>query len=371
MRIDWVDELKGFLLIIICMGHMHINNNIISTGLSMSTAYSVSTFFFISGLLTKSNSLSNIGGYIYHKSKTLLLPYFTLSLIFTFLDPRLYDISLLKFDPIVSLVYFPNIIITNVFSSSTDYLKNEFCWIFLAGRSTPSTMPMWFVLTLFFASSLFCLVFNIAKNKRICIAVFASFALIAGWFLSNKNILLLLNFSSVITALFFYSLGYLSKPMIAIIENMNSIWLVLCSTTLMLLYFIGININGGVHLISNSLGVSLSGYLMSTCCGIALLINVFVLLSRIKIKIIKGLKGILRNIARNGIVVLAVHYWLLRICFEFIDRDYIVEGVHFVSIKSILFVIVGTILLIPIFRNKLYWLIGTKKLTIKESLNIT
>ena len=346
---------------------MHINNNIISTGLSMSTAYSVSTFFFISGFLTKSNSLSNIGGYIYHKSKTLLLPYFTLSLIFTFLDPRLYDISLIKFDPIVNLVYFPNIILTNVFSNSTEYLKNEFCWIFLAGRSTPSTMPMWFVLTLFLASSLFCLVFNIAKNKRIYIAVFASIALLAGWFLSNKNILLLLNFSSVITALFFYSLGYLSKPMIATIENMNSIWLVLCSTTLMLLYFIGININGGVHLISNSLGVSLSGYLMSTCCGIALLINVFVLLSRIKIKIIKGL---LKNIARNGIVVLAVHYWLLRICFEYIDRDYIVGEVHYISIYSIGFVVLGTILMIPIFRNKLYWLIGTRKMSVKESLSI-
>ena len=349
------------------MEHMHINNELVSTGLSISTAYSVSTFFFISGFLFNDTAVYNAKEYISHKLRSLLLPYFTLSILFTFLDPRLYDISLLKYDPIVSLHYFPGIVLSNVFCGTIDYFMNAFGWIFLAGRSTPCTMPMWFVLSLFFASSIFSWFFLTFNRSKTIIALSSCIALMGGWLLSIYDVLLVFNLSSVLTAYFFYSLGFLAKPIVSIIQGIKTINLIVCLFVLSLLYLIGININGAVNLISNSLGPDFGGYLMSTGSGIALLICAFVLFSRIKFKLFGG---ILRNIARNGIIVLAVHYWLLRICFEFIDRDYIVGGVHYISFYSIGFVVMGTILTIPIFRNKLYWLIGTRKVSVKESLSV-
>lgn len=51
-RINWIDELKGFILILVCLGHTNINIPFLGGNLIvMLSAIRMPTFFFLSGLL--------------------------------------------------------------------------------------------------------------------------------------------------------------------------------------------------------------------------------------------------------------------------------------------------------------------------------
>lgn len=46
-RIYWIDELKGFVLILVCLGHTNINISLMGGDLiSICQAFRMSTFFF-------------------------------------------------------------------------------------------------------------------------------------------------------------------------------------------------------------------------------------------------------------------------------------------------------------------------------------
>ena len=131
------------------------------------------------------------------------------------------------------------------------------------------------------------------------------------------------------------------------------------------MYFI--NQNGGISLWSNALGPSLLFFILSTLTGIFLIINIFILFGKSTNKISIVVKGILRNIARNALIILAVHYWAIRCCNIFLNEYKNTAGYPL----FVLFIVIFTcILAIPLFRNKLYWLIGKKKISVKESLSI-
>ena len=78
-------------------------------------------------------------------------------------------------------------------------------------------------------------------------------------------------------------------------------------------------------------------------------------------------KGILRNISRNALIILAVHWYIFlvfRIVFKAqIDRP----GIAYLSA---LIVIAGIVGAIPLFRCKLYRLLGKEKICVRESLSI-
>ncbi len=131
------------------------------------------------------------------------------------------------------------------------------------------------------------------------------------------------------------------------------------------MYFI--NQNGGISLWSNALGPNLLFFILSTLTGIFLIINIFILFDKSTNKLSIVVKGILRNIARNALIILAVHYWTIRCCNIFLHTY---KNTVWYSFLVLVIVILNCILAIPLFRNKLYWLIGKKKISIKESLSI-
>lgn len=359
-RIDWIDELKGFILILVCLGHTNINIPFLGGNLiEILSAIRMPSFFFLSGILFSTRRYPNINSYIIHKTKVLLIPYILLSLLFSFLDPRLYNISLME-----KQSYLNPFLSSSDIHSSLEFLITEFNSIFYYGVPI-TTGPLWFVLTLFFVSILFFSIYIFFQGNTKYITIYAPFCLITGWILNLYNIILPYCFSTVFTASFFFSLGYLTKKIVKYMNEMNSIKLGLIIIPLCSVYFYGINANGAISLIANELGNNFLGYILSTICGVFLIISIFIFLNRIVSKSI--LQGILKNIARNALIILAVHYWTIQCCRIFFYP--IPKENYFPWLVTLIMVIV-TILAIPLFRTKLYKLIGKEKITFKESLSI-
>lgn len=359
-RIDWIDELKEFILILVCLGHTNINIPFLGGNLiEILSAIRMPSFFFLSGILFSTRRYSNINSYIIHKTKVLLIPYILLSLLFSFLDPRLYDVSLIE-----KQSYLNPFLSSSDIHSSLEFLIMEFVSIFYYGVPI-TTGPLWFVLTLFFVSILFFSVHHIFQGNTKFIAIYAIFCLITGWILNLYNIILPYCFSTVFTASFFFSLGYLTKKTVKYMNDMSSIKLGLIIIPLCAVYFYGINANGAISLIANELGNNFFGYILSTICGVFLIISIFILLNRFVNKSI--LQGILRNIARNALAILAVHYWTILCCRIFF---YPVSKENYFPWLGTLIMVIVTIIAIPLFRTKLYKLIGKEKITFKESLSI-
>ena len=359
-RIDWIDELKGFILTIVCLAHTNINIPFLGGNLIViMSAIRMPAFFFLSGILFSTRRYPNISSYMTHKTKVLLIPYILLSLLFSFLDPRLYDISLME-----KQSYLNPFLSSSDIHSSLEFLITEFNSIFYYGVPI-TTGPLWFVLTLFFVSILFFSIHHIFQGNAKYITIYAAFCLITGWILNLYNIILPYCFSTVLTASFFFSLGYLTKKIIKYMNEMNIIKLGSVIILLSPIYLYAININGLIDLHSNELGNSLVGYILSTISGIFLIVNIFILLNKLVNESI--LQGILKNIARNALIILAVHYWVIKCCKIFL---YSISKENYFPWLVTLIMTIATIFAIPLFRTKLYKLIGKEKITFKESLSV-
>ena len=119
---------------------------------------------------------------------------------------------------------------------------------------------------------------------------------------------------------------------------------------------------------NNDLGKSLPQFVASSITGIVGLIAAFLLASKLPdIAPISITKGILRNISRNALVILAVHWWIVLILRLFFRQQINQPGIAYIAIPI---VALGTIAAIPLFRCRLYKFLGKERITVKESLCI-
>jgi nucleoside recognition membrane protein YjiH len=119
---------------------------------------------------------------------------------------------------------------------------------------------------------------------------------------------------------------------------------------------------------NNDLGKSLVGFIASSFFGIAGLVAAFILTDKLPNKApIRIIKGILRNISRNALVILAVHWYILLVMRLLFRSTFNKPGIAYLSIAI---VTAGVIAAIPLFRCKLYKLLGKQPASVRESLNI-
>lgn len=124
-------------------------------------------------------------------------------------------------------------------------------------------------------------------------------------------------------------------------------------------------INKAISLTFNNLEHNFGGYILSTISGIFLITSIFIFIDKFINNSI--IQGILRNIARNALIILSVHYWVVICCRIFLYS--IAKETYFPWLVTLIMIIVTT-LAIPLFRTKLYMLISKKKITVKESFSI-
>ncbi len=395
-RIGWIDEFKGFVLLLVCLFHIEQGFSNVSMGMLHLSALRMSAFFFISGILFSTRRFSDFKSYFIHKTRVLLIPYILLSLLFLALDPVLYHFEWFPRAPRMTIMN-----IKPEIAGVWDYLYWNLAKIFIAGKSSIGSGPLWFVFTLYSVSLMFYGVQKIAKflfkqrekeipaqgredtlKAKIAIAGAAITSLIAGWLLYKNHIRLPLGIERDLTVLFFFTCGWICREPIKNLSgflhnNNQGTALRRCSGVLLtagivlisfVLYaFIEIP-DPNFSIMNNDLGKSLGIFLASSFFGIAGLVATFILADKLpNIAPIRIAKGILRNISRNALVILAVHWWILLVLRIVFKSELDKPGTAYLSA---IIVTVGVTIAIPIFRCKLYKLLGKEKVSVRESLRI-
>jgi hypothetical protein len=119
---------------------------------------------------------------------------------------------------------------------------------------------------------------------------------------------------------------------------------------------------------NNNLGKSLPVFLTSSFFGITGLVATFIFADKLpNIAPFRIIKGILRNISRNALVILAVHWYTLLVMRLLFRDTFNKPGIAYLAIPVVAIVVIGAI---PLFRCKLYRLLGKQKISVRESLNI-
>ena len=371
-RIGWIDEFKGFVLLLVCLYHVEQSFSYANMGMLHLSALRMSAFFFISGMLFSTRRFPNFKSYFIHKSKVLLLPYILLSLLFLALDPVVYNFDLFPKAPRMTVMN-----IRPEIASVWDYIYWNLAKIFVAGKSSIGSGPMWFVFTLYSVSLMFYGVQKFAsrlKAPRAATIIIAIASLAGGWLLYRHHIRLPLGIERDLTVLFFFACGWLSKEPIRNTlcgKGKKGIpWslVVASSITAFILYAAFEIPDPNFSIMNNDLGKSLPIFVASSFFGIAGLVTAFVAADKIpNIGPIRILKGILRNISRNALVILAVHWYILLVMRLLFRATFNKPGVAYISIAI---VAAGVIAAIPLFRCKLYKLLGKQPASVRESLNI-
>ena len=394
-RIGWIDEFKGFVLLLVCLYHVEQSFSYAQMGTLHLSALRMSAFFFISGMLFSTRRFPDFKSYLVHKTRVLLIPYILLSLLFLALDPVIYNFDLFPKAPRMTVMN-----IRPEIAGVWDYIYWNLAKIFVVGKSSIGSGPLWFVFTLYSVSLMFYGVQWVAihffsqtrkemphqvrhDNKKaektesvskLFIAVFAIASLAGGWILYKNHIRLPLGIERDLTVLFFFACGWLSKDPIRnrlCVKGKKGIpWslAVATSITAFILYATFEVPDPNFSIMNNILGKSLPIFIASSFFGIAGLVTAFVAADKIpNIGPIRTVKGILRNISRNALVILAVHWYILLVMRLLFRDAFNKPGIAYLSIAI---VAAGVIAAIPLFRCKLYKLLGKQPASVRESLNI-
>lgn len=338
-RIYWIDNLKGFILLMVCFFHF----GILCPFSIITGREGLLTFFFLSGYLFCDNKYATVKTYIKSKFQSLLLPYFTLSFLLAFFPFSLKTDFIFASEWIhtlnlpINIELYINTYIINTIDIIQGYSFQD------------GTTPLWFVYTLFQVSIIYYIINKIPYQHIKFTLIIGS--LFIGWYCNIYSIVLPFHLNTMFISLFFYGLGHNSHM---IIEKGNKIYYMI----FFLVIFIFSYINGGFYdLRINELGPSLFIFLLYTTSGIAFFIILFKYISKNDNIVF----GIFRNISRNALIILSMHFFFAALFDSLFQANYYFK---------LLFILICTIISIPIFRCYLYKLIGKEKISIKESLSI-
>ncbi|MBR2058174.1 acyltransferase [Fibrobacter sp.] len=390
-RIGWIDEFKGFVLLLVCLYHVEQSFPQAQMGMLHLSALRMSAFFFISGMLFSTRRFPDFKSYLVHKTRVLLVPYILLSLLFLAIDPVLYNFDLFPKAPRMTVMN-----IKPEIATVWDYIYWNLAKIFVAGKSSIGSGPLWFVFTLYSVSLLFygvqCAARKISeilsplRGSRMTAGVTALAAiasLAGGWFLYVNHIRLPLGIERDLTVLFFFANGWLCKgalkdPRLGSatlttgrgddVRGKNILAIVAATIVAFAAYAYLEIPDPNFSIMNNDLGKSLPVFLASSFFGIAGLVATFMFADKLpNIAPFRIIKGILRNISRNALVILAVHWYTLLVMRLLFRDTFNKPGIAYLVIPVVAAVV---IVAIPLFRCKLYRLLGKQKISVRESLNI-
>lgn len=194
-RIIWIDNAKGLILFFVLIIHAQFPWHV----LSFVCSWIMPCLFLISGFLFRIKN-DSIRETIIHRTKTLLIPYFALSILFVFLNPNNYNGDVLA------------------------HFKSN-AWDILMGTSGFMTISLWFVYVLF---ELYCVTTILHKLLHqqnsilrygvlffvgaICIVLDALF----------KDITLPFKLSYFFMSMFMYLLGYMAQDQIKYMSRISN-----------------------------------------------------------------------------------------------------------------------------------------------------
>ena len=270
----------------------------------------------------------------------MLLPYISLSIVFLLLDWNIY--------------------------SDFDYLLFGLKRIFISGVSAYKSQPLWFVFTLYVVCLLYYPFHQFGNRYPWFFPFLAGIFILTSYIISRNNICLPFNLGTAISAMPFFICGVASKKIVFIITTYpfykKSFFMSIFFIGYIIIYFTN---NIGGRLFDNQIEnyfvfyfLSLLGIIWFSC-----LCSEFV---KLKCKVI----GILENIARNALIILGTHGYIL-IIETFVFNNMVKEINNYIIFVSAFITLIISEILCIVYANKyFYFFLGKKQLSIKESLSI-
>lgn len=357
-RIEWIDEMKGVILLFICIGHISdviFTPPIVKRFLEILTVIGVPTFFFLSGLLYKSK---DVGFQIYVKRKTesLIIPYFLLSFLFTLFDPYTYNPQyLMDYLHYPKFMFLQSLGLNEFQQTSLEFFIGDICCTVI-GISSRATLPLWFVYVLYFVAISYHGLTRKLKSENgmliISVICFVFAIVTSSWWGGGY-----LKIVPCLMAFLFYGVGawvakYLYFFQRLSLLNIFMIGMACCSC--FLTFFIDeVSFVNGMFPYDKPLL-----YLLYSFSGILSILLFVVFLNRISFWGHRLLKGILRIIARNSLVILAMHYWAIVVFAVYFKELIAICWQIYLALSFVVLICIGSIAL---FRTKLYMFIGGDK----------
>ncbi len=338
-RSEWIDILKGFLLLCIVFSHFGSLPVPMATLIKPTGDIWVPTFFFLSGMLFNEKRYSFYVDFVQSKFKSLLLPYLFLFLIFVLLDWNLY----LK-------------------SEST--LRVAVIAI-LNADGPPKAAPLWFVIALFEINMIY---FFIARQfKGVVFRVIVVFACsIAGYIMYLKGMHPILGIDVLLSSITFFGLGHLLNGYIfKSVDNCNQQQLVkwvLLAIFLAITAGVSTSYNPDAVLGSNKIHNFFLFYLTSLCGTFSAIIFCVILWSSFSSnRSFSKIFIFFRYIALQGLTVLASHVYIIIVVNQVLD----ILEIHNLLIVTLTKIFAITILtyyfIVPFVHTKLKFIFGKDK----------
>lgn len=187
-RILWVDELKGFAIILVMCVHA-IFPNIVKIEMC---SFALPMFFFLSGYVFSIRKYDSFKSFLQSKIRSLIIPLMSFS-IFIFV-----------FDFIVRYLILGTMNLKNVLF--------EIPGFFIQIRGTFLGGSLWFLPCLFVTEIIFYFIIKITKNNKVKILFsIAICAVVGSIYFKYINKLLPWSVDAALTAILFLGIGYLSK----------------------------------------------------------------------------------------------------------------------------------------------------------------
>lgn len=310
-RLEYLDEAKGFAILLIILGHIYPGDNYIKIWLY---SFHVPLFFIITGVLTKhTEKCISLKQYIKRKFKRLIIPYITFELVGIFIWMLLNEFSFESFR-------------WHVFDSIQMYC--------VVGA-------LWFLPTLFVAEVIFFLARKYFKNNKTIIIINTLLFVLPVVFKTENHYLIVV--LRCFVALGFITTGYYIYNNVVKVElkwtHMFSLFIV--NTILAL-------INGYVDL----WGLDLGNILLYTSSGIIGSMTIIFLFKKINIRYLEYL-------GKNSIIIMATHQLILTYIVNTISGS---ERYGYIIGLIVAFIIILIeIPIIYLINNYLPWMLGKFK----------
>jgi fucose 4-O-acetylase-like acetyltransferase len=337
-RIEYIDFLKGFLLMEICFSHFGYLPSLFNFLFIPTGSIYVPTFFLISGLLFNEDVAFLI--FLNKKVKTLLIPYIFFFAVFVALDWNIY----LKTSETLSSI-----------------LK-----VLIGAGGPPKSSPIWFIIKLFEVNLLYFLITYTHSNMyiRFILILFCS---ILGYLFYLYSIKLVLGLDVILSSVLLFGVGHLGKKYFndfSIYLNQKS-WSY-NSLVFIFLFFVSISFdryNSYGVLAQNKINNYFLFYFASITGGIGLIIlSNFLSFKFSTNKVYKLIFSFFKYLAENALTILGTHVFIIIIIIDLVLKrlDIFTQNEGF-FLKFFSISILTFYLIVPFLNNKFYFIFGKNK----------
>lgn len=348
-RIQWIDSLKGMLLIFITFSHFGYLPKFVNVFIKPTGIVWVPCFFFLSGLLFSSNRYPKFIDYLKNKTKTLFLPYLGMSLLFLLFD-------------------------WNIYLQPKIYLPASLSSIF-TGSGPAKASPLWFIFTLYCISLMYFMIDKWIPSlalKTLAILLFS----FLGYVCFLQGVHLPIRLEVAFSALTFLGIGNLYKEKLLegcrLIASHKLIGILIVSLLFYISKIAGAYNFGGI-LGQNKINNYVFFYISSFSGIIAISFLTFLVWQLTNnIFLMNWIFKILNYVSRNALPILATQCYIIFIVHAAVGFGWIQkcsEQIEFI-VKTIVLACSMYLLIIPFFSNKLYFILGKEKQSWKSLLII-